>query len=777
MGIQIADSSAERFVPFGYTVRDGIVYFCTARACRTLSINLYKGEKPVFSAAFSPQCRAGGVWRIALSGLLQGGPYSYTYTADGVEIPDPYGLCFCGRPHWGRECVGAAGKRPVLRARLMLSEEGAQMSLSGAQRRKPIPYEDSIIYRLHVRGFTKDRSAGLPARLAGTFDGITAKLPYLRELGVTTLELMPPYEFSECMALPASMTPPEQGAMQGELQGQIRHTAVRRGDEAAQINYWGFTEDALRLSPRESFGGEAGFRRLVRAVHEAGMELLVDLYFSGREEIGYVLDTLRRWHLDLGADGVHLIGFAPLEAILRDPYLKEMKLLADEVPERLLEEKGPDQTGRVPEDAFGAYTAQAGAVWGSEQSAARGLLSEEVRSWTQRPLRRAADCNDGFLFDMRRFLKGDSGMAGTVIERICANPRDKAVINYMANVSGFSMMDMLSYNYKHNEENGEQNRDGTEENASWNCGIEGPSRKKAVRELRLRLYKNAILLTLLSQGTPLILAGDEMGHTRRGNNNPWCQDNKTEWLDWRDLARNEELFSFMRAAIWLRKRHAVFRRREACLGTDYRSTGLPDISFHGESAWKVEQGSEVRQIAVLYSGAYARSADGTADDDLYICCNMHWRAHCFSLPPLPKERRWYQLLDTSEPFTKAQAEAICGGFIWHAAEQEQKKAPGMIRQGEREPVTGETAPEAAEKTGQREDVWPRLIPAGTRCVELAARSMAVYIGRRIQVCTQKKESGQNSSEQNNDRQKNSKQNNSEQNNTKQNNSKENNSSA
>lgn len=679
MGIQLADSSIEDFVPFGCFMRGSEAYFCTARACETLVLNLYENGKPAFSASFPKEQRQGDVWHMALCGLQPERVYTYAFQADGIEIPDPYGTAFSGRERFGKR---KARENGAPRAILLKKEKKACMQHLHAQ--KPIPYEDSIFYRLHVRGFTKDRSSGVPEAERGTFLGIVQKLPYLQDLGITSIELMPPYEFEELLRTSAFSGFGSRNARMLKTQSTAVKLRQREKQEAGKVNYWGFTEDALRFAPKAAFGGTAAFLRLADAIHAAGMELIIDLYFTGREETQYVLDTIRHWHYMLHIDGVHIVGFAPLESILRDPYLKGVKVIADEIPAGLVNEQAKDQTGNQNEMSLYAdngFSRRPAAF--SPAAGNRTAKNGEGALF----FRRAASCNDGFLNDMRRYLKGDSGMIGRVIDRMQMNPHGKAELNYMANVSGFTMMDMLSYDRKHNEENGEYNRDGTDQNESWNCGIEGPTRRKKILELRRQLYKNAILLTFLSQGTPLLLAGDEMGHTRKGNNNPWCQDNAIEWLDWTDLNRNEELYAFTRAVIWLRKKHSVFRRREACRGTDYRNAGMPDVSFHGESAWKVDYENDRRQIAVLYSGAYGRGMDSEeADDSFYICSNMHWEPHLFAVPALAKGMCWYRLFDTAAPFCSAMAE--------------------------------------------EQEVLARKLPDGTRSICAKGRSMIVLIGKK-----------------------------------------------
>ena len=247
--------------------------------------------------------------------------------------------------------------------------------------------------------------------------------------------------------------------------------------------------------------------------------------------------------------------------------------------------------------------------------------------------------------DMRRFLKGDEGMLSALSYHIRHNPDHMGVINYMANVNGFTMMDMVSYNEKHNEDNGEDNQDGSDQNQSWNCGAEGPVRKKKVLSLRLRQLKNALLLLFLSQGTPLLLSGDEFGQTKQGNNNSYCQDNEISWLNWGLIRRNKDLFAFVKQVISFRKSHDLFHMVKEPRLMDYRGLGLPDLSYHGEKAWQPEFDRCSRQFGAFYCGDYSEDTEKTS---FYTAYNMHWEPHEFALPNLPKGRAWQMVFNTAE---------------------------------------------------------------------------------------------------------------------------------
>ncbi len=556
--------------------------FKAASRAEKLSLNLYKGGRRVRQIPFDPNERVGDVWYLEVSEPLEG--LSYAYEADGQIFTDPNGVVFSGRKKFGSLKDGL---------RLLTTDiEEATIAMESSedwQKDRPleIPYHESVIYRLHVRGFTKHKSSGLEPELRGTFQGIIEKIPYLKALGVNCLELMPCYEFNEIML-------PERHPGEGRAGEERKPTGV--------INYWGFTKDALQLAPKASFTSDhqnprSEFRKLVLALHRNGIELVLDFYFTRETLPDYITTVMRYWRMQYHLDGIHLIGYAPYSVIARDPYLSRFKLWADS--------------------------------WegcGQAQSGERRYL---------------ADYNDGFQNDMRRVLKGDESMLHTLMERIRQNPGDHASIQYMANVSGMTLRDALSYDRKHNEDNHEQNRDGTDQNYSWNCGEEGDTRRKSIRLLRRKMFRNAVVLLLLSQGTPLISAGDEFGATKKGNNNAYCQDNEINWLNWGLAEKNKDMLEFCRAMIAFRKAHPVFHQAKECRMLDYHQVGIPDLSFHGENAWRPDLENFRRQLGALYAGEYA------GDETFLVLYNFHWEKHAFALAHPPLGRRWVRILDTA----------------------------------------------------------------------------------------------------------------------------------
>ncbi len=570
------------FTP-GMTKIEGGFYLCIAKDCRECSLVIYEGgKKEGRRFPFPKEQRIGNVWSMDIIGEDFSG-LEYTLELDGKEVPDPYGRVYTGRDRWGE----MKEEKRTVRCRFEASDYDWEED-------RPLkrPLEETVLYRLHPRGFTKHPSSKVENR--GTFQGILSKIPYLKELGITAVELMPSNEFDEVMREDGSDGNP-----------------YATGAPTGKINYWGYAPGQY-FAPKAAYA--CGSRKdpvrelkdLVKELHRNGIELILELYFTGKESASFVQDVVRFWVCEYHVDGVHLNGFAKTGLLAEDPVLAETKLFAG--------------------------------FW--EQDRGAGKASSGMRH--------LAEYNDGFMMDMRRVLKGDEGQMSNLVFRTRRNPAGCGVINYMANTNGFTMMDMVSYEQKHNEANGENNRDGSDTNCTWNCGAEGPTRKKKVLAMRKQQLKNAYLLLLLSQGTPLLLSGDEFGHTKNGNNNAYCQDNEISWLNWNRKKTNEELFSFVKEMIAFRGKHPVFHSPTEPKNVDYLACGHPDVSYHGVNAWCPEFESFRRQLGIMYCGEYGRRADGTPDDYFFVAYNMHWEPHEFALPKLPKGMKWHIAIRTDE---------------------------------------------------------------------------------------------------------------------------------
>ena len=466
--------------------------------------------------------------------LEQPEDYEYCYKIGGKIVPDPYGKAFSGREHWS---VSKGKEKRKLRTRIVTDTFDWEKSQFPHLKK-----EDVIAYSLHVRGFTKHSSSGVAHK--GTFDGVTEKLPYLQKLGINQIHLMPVYEFDE----------------------NQRH-----------VNYWGYGK-AYFFAPKASYA--AGdpvneMKSLVRQMHLAGIEVILEMPFTEGTTFSLILDCLRYWVMQYHVDG-----------FIVNPYICN-----------------PDELAKDP------------------VLAKSKILKKE----------------DGFQNVMRRFLKGDEGMIRDVICQL--KNQDTQLYNYIASHNGFTLCDVVSYDGKHNEANGENNLDGPDYNYSWNCGAEGNSRKKAVNELRKNQIFNAFFLLLFAQGMPCILSGDEFMNTQKGNNNAYCQDNLISWLDWNQLSRQEELYTFVCRLIALRKAcmKQIAKKSEDTMGR----SGIPQISYHGEDAWQMPAGRASRQLGVFYH-------EESTEKDFYIAYNMHWLSHSFALPSLPKGMEWVCIAGTKE---------------------------------------------------------------------------------------------------------------------------------
>ncbi len=515
-----------------------------------------------------------------------------------------------------------------------------------------IPPEDQIIYEMHVRSFTQDASSGIKEKHQGTFAGLRDKIPYLKELGVNAVELMPIYEFDE---FENSRPNPETGE--------------------TLFNYWGYSTVGF-FAPKAGYAATGKFgmqvdelKTLIKELHKNGIEVILDVVFNHTAEgnergptisfrgidnktyymltpegyyynfsgtgntlncnnpvvRGIVLDCLRYWaseyHIDgfrfdlaaiLGRDpsGAPLANPPLLESLAFDPILAKCKLIAE-----AWDAGGLYQVGSFP--AYGRW----------------------------------AEWNGKYRDDIRKFLKGD-GSTGNLAQCLQGSPdlyawsgRAPATsINFITAHDGFTLMDMVSYDGKHNDANGENNNDGTNDNDSWNCGWEGPTDDLGINTLRRRQIKNALAILMVSQGVPMILMGDEMGRTKHGNNNTYCHDNQLNWLDWNLLEKNADLFNFSKNCINFRKAHPVLRNQWHFQNRDYMGSGYADITWHGTQAWNADWNSN-HTLAFMLCGKHAKQ--GNAEDSyIYVAMNMHWESHWFELPQLHPGMNWRVFANT-----------------------------------------------------------------------------------------------------------------------------------
>lgn len=618
------------------------VYSYGATSCELL---LYKRmeEEPYAVLKFPENYKIGKVYSMIVFGLNIN-DFEYAYRLDGPYNPkegllfdkknvllDIYAKAVTGQRVWGspkKEDVAYKGR--VVKDDFDWGRSGQPL----------IPMEDLIIYEMHVRGFTKDDTSGV--KYPGTFSALKEKIPYLKELGINAVELMPIFEFDEMKD-------------------------YREVNGKPVMNYWGYNTVSF-FAPNTSYTSRAEYNKegtelkeLIRELHENNIECILDVVFNHTAEgnelgpsfsfkgfdnniyymltpDGYyynfsgcgntlncnhpivhqmILECLRYWtttyHVDgfrfdlasiLGRneDGSPMSKPPLLQSLAFDPILGNVKLIAEAW------------------DAGGLYQV------GTFPSFSR---------W--------AEWNGRYRDDMRNFLKGDYGMWETAANRITGskdiyNPEyrgDNASVNFVNCHDGFTLWDMYSYNDKHNEANGWNNTDGANDNRSWNCGVEGETTEENVLELRRRLAMNAFCVLMMSRGTPMFFMGDEFLNTQYGNNNAYCQDNEISWLNWKDAKKNKEHLAFCRYMTAFRKEHPV-----VCKWMGASSNGFPEIQVYG-----AEESTKV--LRLIYAG---RTEDGHGDDIVCLAVNVFWEEQEFYLPGLSEGMCWHVAVDTGKRY-------------------------------------------------------------------------------------------------------------------------------
>lgn len=584
--------------PLGASLRaDGSINFSmvndTNEEC---GIILYRrGVEQKERILFDKNYRVGNIFCVLIEGI-DSSCYEYNFFVGEKVVADTYAKRIVGNERW----KGGEFKRPFLRGSFYSREFDWQGTT-----RLCIPYSESIMYCLNVRGFTRHSSSKVKHK--GTFEGIIEKIPYLKELGINSIELMPAYEFEEC-----EWENIESIAMTHTIEYQVEHidAAIDNGEEpvkAKRLNCWGYKE-AFYFAPKASFaaGADAGlsFKSMVRELHKNGIEVIMQFYFPANIKQGYILEILKHWVLEYHIDGFHLKGErVPVTLIATEPLFASTKIMCEDFN-----------------------------------------LQEIYPALESAHCKNLAYYRDEFMYDMRRYLKGDYGMLKNFQYHMRNYHQKCGVVNYVTNYYGFTLADLVSYDTKHNEANGENNMDGTDYNYSWNCGVEGPSRKKAIKKLRHTQMKNILSFLFMAQGTPLILAGDEFGNSQSGNNNCYCQDNETGWVDWRGLTKNADIYEYVKNIIAFRRTHPMTHLDESMSMLDRFGYGYPDLSYHGEEAWKVQLNDNNRHIGIMYCG---HGLDGKSADYIYIASNMHWNSHRFALPSIA-DFEWIKAFETAE---------------------------------------------------------------------------------------------------------------------------------
>jgi len=540
-----------------------------------------RGEKTE-EILLDDSCRRGNLYSICIPAKGRR-KIQYTYEVDGVTVVDP-----CAKKLYAGRYGGADGQLLAGEANSFDWEEDTAPQ---------IPYQEMLLYRLQVRGFTKHSASEVKHK--GTFHGLCEKIPYLKELGVNAVLLMPCYEFEDRMVVSVS---------------DLRFAKYQ---EKELDNFWGYGGQCWYFVPKAGYcvdkkNPEVEFRRMIKEFHANKIEIIMEFSFKENTSPFLMIECLRYWAEEYHIDGIYFNdNVAPTDLIANDPVLSRLKLVS-----RYWKQSSLPQEDRIDK-----------------------LLEKENDQ------RRLANYNNGFLISARCFLKGDGGQVKEFAESLRKNSEQVAQINYLADNNGFTVADMVSYNDRHNEANGEDNHDGEQENYSWNCGVEGRTKKQFVISLRERQRKNAMLMLFLSQGVPMLYAGDEFGNSQDGNNNVYCQDNKKGWVSWDQLKKQERFLGFVKRLVALRREMAVFHNHRRLTGQDYLACGSPDISWHGERAWYPDFSQNSRLLGVMLNGKYTSEKDSKS---LYIVFNMNWKDATVGFPRPEKGQCWKLYIDTAK---------------------------------------------------------------------------------------------------------------------------------
>lgn len=572
--------------PGVFPIPNGIRLAAECSGEQECGVILYDTKGKQIKIPFSKKHRQGNLYGIQIigDGVLAS---RYQYYSGEQVMTDSYARGITGLEKWG-----AGRNRERITCGSFLQEDFDWEEDEPLQ----IPYEDSIIYGMNVRAFTMHKSSGVRHR--GTFEGLVEKLPYLKDLGITAVLLMPCYEYEECMRPPAGM------------ESFLKNPDQDGGKPAddGRLNCWGF-QKGYYFAPKASYcagnSPSGSFKAMVKSFHQNGIEVMMHFYFPPEMKQLYILNVIKYWVKEYHIDGVRISGYhIPFRMLFEESFLDRTKIWCNYFP------------------------------------------AEEINC-AGKGFRNFACDNGNYKNDVRRFLKGDEGVINDVLSGQRRNPASHGVINYLADYDGFSLFDCVSYDRKHNESNGEDNQDGTDYNYTWNCGIEGETRKSSILELRLKQIKNALSFLFLSQGTPFLFSGDEIANTRNGNNNCYCQDNATGWIKWKQTKFAVEIQEYTCFLIMLRKKYRTLHQRNELKVMDTKSCGYPDISYHGTEAWRPDFRYISRIAGAMLCGQYAGD-----EPCFYIACNMHWQAHQLALPKLPANHAWVKIVDTALPYER-----------------------------------------------------------------------------------------------------------------------------
>ncbi len=561
-------------------------------------------------------CR-GSLRSITISGFNPA-EYNYIYEINGEEKLDPYAKVIVGREKWNDE------SRKERKYKL----SGGFLTGSfpwGADKNPEIAKSKMIMYKLHVRGFSMgSKTAG---KSKGTFAAVRNKIPYLKDLGITTVELMPVYEFEE-MPIPKEVQVPEYVKWIPEMEDKIQPAVMDK--ELKNINYWGYGPGEY-FAVKASYAAEPTkasneFKKLVKSFHENNMECVMELFFPEETSHNLIMDVLHFWVQEYHVDGFHLIGGnLPLISIVQDPYLSRTKIFADTF-------HGHFDARRKYKNLY--------------------IYKEEYQ------------------YAARQMLNHYDGDIGEFVNQQRKQDEYYGYVNFIANNNGFTLADLFMYHDKHNEDNGENNCDGTDFNLSNNYGVEGVSKSRYINEIRRNRMKMAFAMLMFAQGVPLILAGDEFGNSQNGNNNAYCQDNEIGWLNWNQFNKYKEEREILKKLIQLRKEYGLISKEVPFKFNDYRSMGAPDLSYHGENAWIAQLDPGRKSLGMLYCGAYAK--EGHNKSDIYVGYNFYSEPVKLALPKVAN-KKWFKGEEelSDQQFTQIEANSM---VVLFGREAEKKAA-------------------------------------------------------------------------------------------------------
>jgi glycogen operon protein len=605
--------AASRPYPMGVKrTSKGIRVCATFQSRKNCGIKLYKkNDREGTLVTFSEEFRFGKVFCALITGDTD--EYTgYMLYENGTLFADPYAIYVEGYDKWGKLV-----KPEDCRCRLDESDYDW-----GQDKFPRTKYEDSFVYTLHVRGYTKSPSSGIELKKRGTYKGLIEKISYLKSLGVTAVELMPAYEMN-VLEVPKKGNANNGGNMpegsfkhSGGTSGKVMYSengAIKNSGSVRQkINFWGYKE-GFYFAPRTAYAmdsqnADLEFKDMVKEMHKNGIEVIMQFFFEENAKEDLVCAAIRHWVFNYHIDGVHMKGsyLAPA-MVAQDPALSDIKIWY--------------------------YGFDYGRIYGGKKADVRTL----------------AEFKPDFMYASRRFLKGDDNSLGDFIRVMLENSENAGTVNYLCDYEGFRLADLVSYEHKRNETNGENNSDGTDNNLSWNCGMEGRTRRAAILNLRAKQIRNALTMLMFSQGTPMIFGGDEFGNSQDGNNNPYCQDNATGWVDWSQAEKgfNPGITAYLKFLVALRFKYKILHESKAFKLMDYKACGYPDLSYHGIEAWRPDLSNYSHSIGMLYCGLYEKA--DKEQDFFYIAYNMHWNPVTFALPKLPEGMTWQVLNDTEEP--------------------------------------------------------------------------------------------------------------------------------